>query len=727
MEHIFGYIERITFHNEENGFTVARLKEPRKNQLTCIVGVMPGIQPGESVRCTGTWKSNTAHGMQFEVTECKIEAPADLIGIQKYLASGLIHGIGPVFAQRILQKFGLKTLEVIDQNPDALLEVEGIGEKRVELIKSCWQSQKSIRQVMLFLQSYDISPTYAHKIYRHYGEEALNKLRENPFQLAQNVAGIGFKKADAIAEKMGFLKNSSQRIEGGIEYVLTELARDGHVCYPLDKFLEIAKGILEIDHNLIQEQLVSLEKEERIILKPLEIETVEQDFIWSKVLYLSELGIAREIKRILYASSSLRAIDVEKALIWVQEKLNIQLADNQKKAVGEALSGKCHIITGGPGTGKSTITKAILTISCKLTKKIILAAPTGRAAKRMKEITGEQAFTIHSLLQYDFKLKGFRRNRENPLDCDLIIIDEASMIDTYLMYSLLKAIPCHARFICVGDIHQLPSVGPGNVLKDLIESKKIAATQLTEIFRQAAGSKIILNAHKINQGIFPDLKADLPCDFFFVKANTPEEVLEKLLNLVTKRLPRTYRFDPIEDIQILTPMKRGVIGTENLNLALQSALNPQKEMILQGGYSYSLHDKVMQIRNNYKKEVYNGDIGRITHLDKEKQEITVNFDGHYVVYSFQELDELVLAYATSIHKSQGSEYPCSVILIHTTHFTMLHRNLLYTAVTRGKRLVVLVGTGQGIAIAVSNDEVKKRFTGLNQALQEQICLQESSA
>lgn len=701
MEQVFGYIERITFYNQENGFTVARLKMPKKSDLVTVVGVMPAVQPGESVRLQGGWKINTSHGMQFEVKECTVETPQDVAGIQKYLESGMVKGIGPIYAERIVKMFGKKTLEVIDQAPDLLLEVDGIGDKRVDKIKRCWGDQKAIREVMIFLQKYGVSPTFAQKIYKTYGEHTLEQIQQNPYALARDIRGIGFKSADAIAEKLGMPRDATQRIDSGIEYVLQELSEEGNTCYPLEELCKKSNEMLGIS---VEGRIDALVGEQRIVK--------EDGYVWIKGLWLCENGIARELKRLREGKCRLRAVDEEKAVAWAEERLHIELATQQKEAVKCSLHDKVHIITGGPGTGKSTITKAILAITQQLTRGVILAAPTGRAAKRMSEITRHDASTIHSLLQYDFTAKGFKRNRENPLQCDLIIIDEASMIDTSLMYHLLKAIPDHARVLLVGDINQLPSVGPGNVLKDLIASQKVAVTELTEIFRQAAGSRIITNAHKINKGEFPDLATGPHSDFFFLKAEEPADVLKHIVSLVSQRLPKSYRLNPIEDIQVLAPMKRGVIGTENLNQVLQQALNPQEDVLFYGGQRFGASDKVMQIRNDYNKEVSNGDIGRIKKIDREEEELTVTFDKRDVIYPFFELDSLVLAYATSVHKFQGSECPCVVIPVHTSHFMMLHRNLLYTAVTRGKRLVVLVGMGKAIGIAVSNDDVKKRHTGL---------------
>lgn len=714
QDQIFGVIERITFHNPESGFTVAKLKQPRKNTLTTIVGAFPSLNPGESLRCVGTWKNNPSYGMQFDVESYHIEAPVDIEGIHKYLASGMVQGIGPVYAERIVAKFGLKTLEVIENTPEELLEVPGIGKKRVEKIKACWDAQKTIREVMIFLQKYGVSPGYAQKIYRKYKEQAIERMQENPFVIAKQIPGIGFKTADAIAEKMGFPKDAPMRIDAGIDFVLQKLSQEGHVCCPIEEFKKQAQETLAIDLSLLEERIKALNAQELIV--------VEDERIWSKGLYLCESGIALEIDRLLKGSCQLRAIDVEKATAWAEKQLHLHLADHQREAVERSLIEKFHIITGGPGTGKSTITKAILAITSMLTRRIVLTAPTGRAAKRMTEITKKEAVTIHSLLQYDFTEGGFRRNRENPIECDLIIIDEASMIDTGLMYHLLKALPSYARVLFVGDIHQLPSVGPGNVLKDLIESGCIPVTRLTEIFRQAAGSKIITNAHKILQGEYPDLHVDEKSDFFFVRAEEPEEIRRQLISLVSQRLPDQYGFHPIDGIQVLSPMRKGIIGIDALNFALQEVLNPQSDFLLQGGNRLSLNDKVMQIRNNYTKEVYNGDIGRIVRIDREEQEVIIRFDEKEVSYFFYELDEIVLAYATSVHKYQGSECPCVIIPIHTSHFIMLHRNLLYTAVTRGKKCVVLVGLPKAIGIAVSTDDVRKRHTHLCEKIKKNIAV-----
>jgi exodeoxyribonuclease V alpha subunit len=712
MEEIHGFIDHILFSEEENGFTVAKLKEPKKTEPTCIVGCMPSVQPGETIRCKGAWKHHPQHGRQFEVASFTLEAPSDLVGIQKYLESGMIKGIGPVYAERIVKKFGIDTLKIIDENPRSLLEVQGIGEKRVDKIQSCWKDQRSIRDVMVFLRGHDVSPSFAQKIYKAYGDKSIEKVQKDPFALAKEIHGIGFKIADKIAKGLGMPQESSSRVCGAIEHALWDLSNDGHVCYPKAELIVLVGEMLQLPSPLIEENMKKLLENGQIM--------EERDLIWVKPLYLAEVGIAREMARIVQSPCRIRAVDLQKAIDWVEKQLQIELAVEQKEGVARGVKDKLSIITGGPGTGKSTITKAILTITEKLTSKILLAAPTGKAAKRMSEITKKKAFTIHSLLEMDFTSGGFKRNRDNPIHCDLLIVDEASMIDTLLMNNLMKAIPSEARVILIGDIDQLPSVGAGNVLKDLIQSGKLVTTQLKQIFRQAATSQIITNAHKINQGEFPDLERKKGGDFHFLYSETPEEILDIIVDLVKTRLPKAFRFHRFEDIQVLSPMKKGIIGTENLNAKLQESLNPCPSPLLRMGRCFHVGDKVMQIRNNYQKEVFNGDVGKIVEIDENEQILKVVFEGKAVEYEFLELDELVLAYAVSIHKYQGSECPCVIIPIHTTHFKLLYRNLVYTGITRARKLVVIVGTKKALSIAIRNEEVKKRHTGLMQKVQQFI-------
>lgn len=717
MDTITGHIERITFQNAENGYTVARLQEPRKLDLTTIVGTLTSVQVGETLRCQGFWKNDPKFGFQFVVQDYEVTQPATIVGIQKYLASGMIKGIGDHFAEQIVTRYGEQTLDIIDQTPDLLMEIDGIGPKRLTKIKDGWAEQKAIREVMTFLMGYGISPTYAQKVFKTYGDDSIRIIKENPYQLARDIWGIGFKTADATAQKLGIGKESDVRIDAGVEYTLNELSNDGHTCYPVDKFLEEAQKLLEVDANLVAARLAAIEQEERIVTAPLSIDGQLMACVWLKTFHVCELGIGKELNRLQHGISNLREVKTDNAITWAEQKLNIQLADNQRRAVAASLTEKVHIITGGPGTGKSTITKVILLVTHQLTQKIMLAAPTGRAAKRMAEITGMKASTIHSLLEFDFSINGFKKNREHPLDCDLIIVDEASMIDTVLMFNLLKAIPTHARVIFVGDVDQLPSVGAGNVLQDLILSKKIPPTRLTEIFRQAASSKIIVNAHRINAGEFPDLSNDKKGDFFFMEEEDPEKLTDLIVNLVDSRLPKAYGFDPFDDIQVLAPMNRGTIGNRNLNDVLQKKLNPSYDPLVKMGRSFHEDDKVMQIKNNYDKDVYNGDVGRIKKIDKTEQEVLVVFDGREVFYDFTELDELTLAYAVSIHKYQGSECPCVVMPLVMGHYMMLYKNLIYTGITRGKKLVVLVGSKKAVAMAVKNDKAVRRFTGLGEVMQ----------
>lgn len=714
QELLVGSIEAIVFTEPDNGFTVARLKEPKKRELTVIVGYLPSLQPGEEVSCRGVWKFHPSHGKQFEVQDYTVQMPSDVVGIQKYLESGLVKGIGPVFAKKIVDHFGKNTLDVIDETPDQLLQVEGIGEKKVEKIISCWKVQKAIREVMVFLRGHGVSPGYAQRIYKTYGDSSIAKVRENPYNLARDVFGIGFKMADAVALKLGFTLYSPERIRAGIEFVLWELTQEGHTCYPTETFPALAEKILEVPLEAIVREMEALQAKERLVL--------EGGFVWLGPFFGFEKGIADHFHRLSTSLPILRSIDVQRAVLWAEEKLAISFAWQQKEAIFQALSQKVHIITGGPGTGKSTITNAILRVAEKLSTKILLAAPTGRAAKRMSEITRRKAFTIHALLEMDFVSGGFKRNGDNPLDTEFLIVDEASMIDTPLLFYLLRAIPSNAKVLFLGDIDQLPSVGPGNVLRDILQSNTVGVSRLTEIFRQAKGSKIITNAHKINEGMFPSLVTPVDSDFHFTEAETPEAILQVILELITQEIPHRWHFDRIEEIQVLSPMKKGGIGIEMLNENLQRILNPSVSPLFRVGSRFHVGDKVMQLRNNYTKKVYNGDIGRISTIDREEQRVTILFDGNMVDYEFGELDEIVLAYATSVHKYQGSECPCIVMPIHTSHFKLLQRNLLYTAVTRGKKQVYLVGSKKAIALAIQNNAVELRHTGLLRALQKRYSI-----
>lgn len=716
MEKITGYVERVTFYNSENSFTVAKLKCPNALEPIPIVGKFDEIHPGETLSCIGKWSFESKHGRQFQVHSYEKTAPATLLGIEKYLASGLIVGIGPKFAKKIVGKFGLETLAILEHSPQKLLEIEGVGQKKLSQVIECVSTHRCIQEVMVFLQSHKVSPAYAQKIYKFYGEKSIEVVQNNPYKLARDIKGIGFKLADEIAGALFIDKRSPARIAAGIEYLLHELSQDGHVCFPKEELLVLAIELLGVTQEEIESVCFQLHAEKRIAMET----ALHRQFIWLKPLFISELGIVKELYRLKDHPSILRSVDQEKAVEWIQNILKINFAKAQKEAIKASVSEKIQIITGGPGTGKSTITKAIIQITEKLSKKIILAAPTGRAAKRMSEITYRHASTIHSLLKFDFKSGTFKFNSDNPLDTDLIIVDEASMIDTKLFYHLLKAIPSHARLILIGDINQLPSVGPGNILRDLIESTVIPTQTLTFIFRQGKGSKIAYNAHLINEGLFPKLVSEKEDDFFFIEAKEPEEVLESILNLVSKKIPEKYSFDPLKEIQVLAPMRKGLIGTEALNAKLQNILNPSQQALISYGRRFALGDKVMQLRNNYQKEVFNGDIGSISSIDQDEQSLEIDFEGRICSYRASELDEISLAYCVSIHKYQGSESPCIVMPIHTHHFKLLCRNLLYTGLTRGKKLVILVGTKKALAIAIKNNEIQKRYTMLKELLHSQI-------
>lgn len=708
MDQLKGTVETIVYIQPENGFTVARLKVPGKKELVTIVGHLPSLQPGELIACSGEWKSHPTHGRQFEIADYIVEMPNDLAGIQKYLESGLVKGLGPVFAKKIVDRFGADTLDILEKTPERLYEVHGLGEKKIEKLKESWKEQRSIRDVMLFLRTHGVSPAYAKKIHKTYGEESIEKVRKNPYNLAKDIFGIGFKLADQVAQKLGFTLHSPERLAAGIQHLFWELSSDGHTCFPEKDFTPLAASTLEVDVSLVQKEIAHLIEKTTIVRKG--------ELLWLGPFYGYEQSIAKNLHRLQTSQQAIRSINEQKAVSWVEQKVGIRFAEGQKKAVLETLTNKVHIITGGPGTGKSTITRSILAICEKLTEKIFLAAPTGRAAKRLTQITRRKARTIHSMLEMNFATGGFKRGKDNPLECDFLIIDEASMIDTALMFHLLRAIPSHAKLLLVGDIDQLPSVGPGTVLRDLIISEKIGVTRLTEIFRQARGSRIVTNAHKINHGEFPSLHTAPESDFHYIEAEMPEAILQIVLQLVTQELPARLGFHPMEDIQVLSPMKKGVIGVEWLNQTLQNALNPSHQPLLKAGSRYHVGDKVMQIKNNHNKEIYNGDIGKILSIDRAAQTMNIIFDEKTISYPFTELDQLVLAYATSVHKFQGSECPCIIMPIHTSHFKLLQRNLLYTAVTRGKKQVYLVGTKKAIAIAVHNNEVQKRYTGLEAAL-----------
>ena len=719
---LHGQIERITYTNEENGFTIAKVKVYGQRDLVCVVGNLMAPMPGEIIKMRGEWTNHPKYGEQFKIVHYKTAVPASVYGIQKYLGSGLIKGIGPVMAKRIVEVFAKETFDIIENEIERLIEVDGIGKKRIEMIQNAWEEQKEIREVMAFLQSHGVSSGYATKIFKQYGNRSIEVVKENPYRLATDIFGIGFVTADNIAEKLGFSRDSELRAEAGILYVLHQVSDEGHVYYPYDPLINKCREILQVESDVIVKALGTIALEKRIIIEDLN-EKIEDFRENNKSVYLAkfhicETSIAIRLKALLNARKSIRKIDGEKAIEWVQKQLSMTLAEKQVEAIRSAVNKKVMVITGGPGTGKTTIINAILTIFSKLKIQILLAAPTGRAAKRMSETTGHEAKTIHRMLEYSIKKRGFKKNDENPLNCDLIIIDEASMIDTILMHYLLKGIPPEATFILVGDVNQLPSVGAGNVLKDIISSNSVPVVELDEIFRQAKESLIIVNAHKINNGILPSFRPsnDKLDDFYFIEREDPEEVLKIILELTKERIPTKFGFDPVDDIQILTPMHRGTVGAGNLNMELQKLLNPVEDGVIRGNRNFRVNDKVMQIKNNYDKEVFNGDIGRVKRIDQENQDVVISFDGRDIPYDYTDLDEIVLAYAISVHKSQGSEYPAVVIPILTQHYILLQRNLIYTGVTRGRKLVIIVGTKKALTIGVKNDKTQKRYTYLRQRL-----------
>ncbi|MBW1857176.1 MAG: ATP-dependent RecD-like DNA helicase [Deltaproteobacteria bacterium] len=717
-----GQIERITYSNDENGYTIAKVKVQGHRGLVTVVGNLMAPIPGEIIKMDGEWVNHPRYGEQFKVDRYKSLVPASVYGIQKYLGSGLIKGIGPVMAKRIVERFGKETLDVIEKEIEKLAEVDGIGEKRIGMIQQAWEDQKEIREVMIFLQTHEVGSGYAAKIFKQYGNRSIMVVKENPYRLATDIFGIGFLTADRIAEKLGFSRDSELRAEAGILYVLNQLADEGHVYYPYEPLVQKCQEILGVDQGVIVKAMSVIAESRMIVIDDLKKDV--DDFreknkaVYLAKFYLSETSIVTRMKTLIRTPKSIRNIDFDKAIKWVQQHLPITLAEKQRDAIQCAVENKVMIITGGPGTGKTTIINAILKIFSRINIKIMLAAPTGRAAKRMSEATGHAAKTIHRLLEYSIQKGGFQKNELSPLNCDLMIIDEASMIDTILMHHLLKAIPPGTTFILVGDVNQLPSVGAGNVLKDIIASGEMQIVELNEIFRQARESLIIVNAHRINNGLLPSFKSfeQKLDDFYFIEQEDPEAVLRILLELVKERIPRRFGFDPVNDIQVLSPMHKGIVGAGNLNRELQNVLNPGEDGVIRGGRNFRVHDKVMQIKNNYDKEVFNGDIGRITRIDTENQELVISFDGRDIPYDYSDLDEIVLAYAVSIHKSQGSEYPAVIMPILTQHFVLLQRNLVYTAVTRGRKLVVMVGTMKALAIGVKNDKTQKRYTYLKHRL-----------
>jgi exodeoxyribonuclease V alpha subunit len=714
QEVLAGLIERVTYHNAENGFCVLRAKARGHRDVVTVVGHAATIAAGEWVTASGEWVNDRTHGQQFKARFLRTSPPTSADGIEKYLSSGMIRGVGPVYAKKLVRAFGEKVFDVIEATPDRLREVDGIGPVRAASILAAWAEQKAVREIMVFLHSHGVGTARAVRIFKTYGADAIQVMTENPYRLARDIRGIGFKTADAIAMKLGIEKTAMIRVRAGISYALTEAMDEGHCGLPTDELVPLAEKLLEVTQELIRTAL-DLELQEGTVVAD---RVGETPCVFLAGLHRAERTIAERLTRLANGALPWPWIDADKALPWVEKRIGFALAESQVAAIRLALASKALVMTGGPGVGKTTIVKAILRILAAKGIQLLLCAPTGRAAKRMTEATGYEAKTIHRLLEVDPRSGGFKRGDDNPLDCDLLVIDEASMVDVVLMQALMKAVPDKAALLIVGDIDQLPSVGPGQVLADIISSGELPVVRLTEVFRQAAQSRIITSAHRINRGSIPDLNPPgTDSDFYFVQADDPETAVARIIELVQTRIPKRFSLDPIRDIQVLCPMNRTGVGARSLNIELQAALNPASDhKIERFGWTFAPGDKVMQIENDYDKEVYNGDIGNIDCINPADGELVVNFDGRAVTYGFGELDMLVPAYAATIHKSQGSEYPAVVIPIMTQHYAMLQRNLLYTGVTRGKKLVVLVGQKKAVAIAVRNVSGRRRWSKLQEWL-----------
>lgn len=718
VESLSGLIERVTFFNEETGFAVLRVKAKGHRDLVAVIGSLPSVSAGEWLVAEGQWIRDREHGLQFKASTLKSAPPTSREGIEKYLGSGMVKGIGPVYARKLVDKFGEGIFDIIENYSVKLEEVDGIGPGRRRKIKDAWQEQKFIREIMVFLHSHGVSTSRALRIYKTYGEAAIERVRTNPYRLAQDIPGIGFTTADQIAQKIGIPRDSLLRAEAGLSHTLNEATGRGHCALPKSDLLGESIKLLAVSENLVAEALARL-----LAAGALTEEHIKgEQLVFLPALRQAELGVAARIKSLAATPPAYPSIDFAKAVAWCQSKTGVALAPSQKEALAKALSKRIIVITGGPGVGKTTLLNSLLQILTAKKLTCRLCAPTGRAAKRLSEATGLEAQTIHRLLEFQPSAGGFTRHEENPLEADLLIVDESSMVDVRLMHALLKAHPPGGSLILVGDVDQLPSVGPGTVLGDLIQSGVVPVVRLTEVFRQAAASRIITAAHAINQGFLPDLpaKAD-PSDFYFIERNEPDRIVETLLELVQSRIPRKLNCDPWSDIQVLCPMNRGSLGVRELNLRLQTALNParpEEPVVEKFGWQFRRRDKVIQTENNYDKEVFNGDIGQITAIDPVEREVKVRFDAHEVAYDFGELDEIALAYAITIHKSQGSEFPAVVIPLATQQYLLLQRNLIYTAITRGRKFVVVVGQKKAFALAVRNNQTARRFSGLLARLRE---------
>jgi exodeoxyribonuclease V alpha subunit len=713
-EHLSGSVDRVTFHSEESGFCVLRVKVKGRRELVTVIGAAASITPGEYIDCMGIWQNDKTHGLQFKAHHLKVVPPTTLEGIEKYLGSGMVKGIGPHFAKVLVKAFREQVFDIIETEPERLKTLPGIGPKRIAKITSAWSEQKAIREIMVFLQSHGVGTGRAVRIYKTYGDDSIVKVSENPYRLALDIHGIGFKTADTIAQKIGIAPDSLIRAQAGVRHVLQEFSGEGHCAANRDTLLQESVKLLQIDEPILEQAIVAEIEAENLVQETIDGKPV----LFLTPLQRAEQGIASSIKRLLDGYPPWSGIQADKAIPWVAQKTGLELSPSQQQAVKLALTSKVLVITGGPGVGKTTLVNSILLILRAKALNVTLCAPTGRAAKRLSESTGLEAKTIHRLLEFDPKTFSFKRTKDNPLETELLVIDESSMVDVTLMNRLLAAVPDRAGLLIVGDVDQLPSVGPGSVLADIIDSGAVPTVRLTEIFRQAATSRIITNAHRINKGEKPlNAEGTELSDFYFIPGDTPEDIHAKLMQVVTERIPKRFNLDPIKEIQVLTPMNRGGLGSHSLNSELQAKLNGQAEpRITRFGVTFSPGDKVIQTVNNYDKEVFNGDIGRIREIDTEEGELLIEYDGRSVAYEFSELDEVQLAYATSIHKSQGSEYPAVVIPLAMQHYTLLERNLIYTGVTRGKKLVIIIGQPKALAMAVKNKKATRRLTRLSERL-----------
>jgi len=721
LELLSGAIERVTFHHEDSGFCVLKVKAKGQRDLVTVVGNAVSVTAGEYIDCEGIWINNREYGLQFKAEQLRVVMPSTLAGIEKYLGSGLVKGIGPHFAKALVEAFKEKVFDIIETNPERLMELPGIGQHRHDQVIKSWQDQKIVRQIVVFLHSHGVGTARAVRIYKTYGQQAIEKVRENPYRLALDIQGIGFKTADMLAERLGVSKQSLMRAEAGVRHVLQEHSNDGHCAMYLKELIEKSVTLLEIPEAIIVEAVQLETTAKRLVQEMIEGEAA----LFLASIYRAEVGIVAHLKRLqTHRSDWMREIDLQGACQWVEARTQLKLSLMQETALRTALQHKVVIITGGPGVGKTTLVNSILQIAKTKTKHIVLGAPTGRAAKRLADSTGIEAKTLHRLLEFDPRERQFRRNEHTPLEAELVVIDEMSMVDVNMMYQLLRAIPDTAALLLIGDVDQLPSVGAGAVLSNLIESTIIPTVRLTEIFRQAKTSQIIVNAHLINRGKIPELSKvetgetkPALSDFYFIEADTPEIIHDKLMQVVTERIPRRFGLHPIREIQVLVPMNRGGLGARSLNVELQKKLNPLgKNAVSRFGFTYAEGDKVIQTVNNYQKEVFNGDIGFITSIDENTGLLQILFEGRLVEYELDELDELSLAYATTIHKAQGSEYPAIVIPLAMQHFMLLERNLLYTGVTRGKSLVVIIGQRKALGMAVRTVRSSKRLTHLTQRL-----------